>query len=1252
MSVPKYMIIVVAAVTFPLQVKAGAPRTGRGSTSPTRATQLHKKIATLYMRGKFREALPLAKQALQIRQSVPSPHRADVAHSSSMLAALYNALGDYQSSLKYYDLALSVAEEVFVQPHPFMADLLNDIGLLHEVMGDNYRARLTCERSLAIREQWLSKHHPDQAGALYDMAVLHERPNSDMHVPSPCERTLHIARKGWGEAGSPIASSSLASIFRAKGDYMKATLHVEQLLKIKKRQLGESHREIGASLHRLARLQMAGGNHAEALRTYQESLTILRDHLGSEHPDVATCLSDRAGVYMARGLQKPALGDYKEALAIRERVLGDQHPLVAETAANIGMVHQRNRDYSRALPYHEKAMIIRERTFGAQHPKMTAWLSELALLYQMQGDHRNASVRYEQALAAQKRRQDVADADVAMATSRLAMLYQQKGDYQHALKLHEEALGIWEKALGPYDPGLVVPLDGLTAIYRAIGEHAQARAMCERSIAIREKSLSGRHSSLTTSLYTLAVLGTPMQERHTSSPCEQFTAIVTESQRVHAPVDSAASLYNLALLHQAKGDHPGALSLSKRAVIELEATRGKNDPDLALYLGRLASSYKAVGNHQDALPRLERALVLWEQLLGTQHPSLANVLVDLAESHWTLGNHAKFLLFMQRAMQIREAYMELVIVGQVARERHLLLAEYAFDLDRIMSFAIQHESWEAGQLAMSMVHTRKGRVLDSMTDIFAAMRRRASPLDRQLLDDYQTNRNQLAVEWLRDPKTISQQSRARKIASLQQEGERIERLIAERSAALHVPLYRTDLEQVRTVLSEGEVLVEFVKYRNSVPTAKGTTEVGEARYAAGIVRRTGTPVWVDLGAAAVIDSTLARWRQALAGRERIADTLARKIYNQVMAPLRAHLKDAREIFLAPDAALNLLPFAALVDEHNKYLVHRYLFTYVTSGRDLVRLRHQRGTRAETTRGVVVAAPQYGAPDESASHAFRALRNVMDEALTVQSVIRNASLLTGANASEAALKNLQSPFVLHLATHAYLGPVSCGDLADADLDPLLQSGLALAGANSCHSPRGEGGATFDDGLLTALEVATLDLYGTELVVLSACQTGVGETAIRDDFLNRLIGNGDGVYGLRRALVLAGAKTQVLSLWPVDDTATYELMVAFYRNLDRGMHRSQALREVQRTFSRFAHPGYWAGFIVSGESGPLEISKYNTCQGCCCRITSTSNEGSWSVLVLGFMAFTTIRMRTWRSTRRRIGKISRHAYELEPCSKEIQ
>ncbi|MGH9837544.1 MAG: CHAT domain-containing protein [Blastocatellia bacterium] len=496
-----------------------------------------------------------------------------------------------------------------------------------------------------------------------------------------------------------------------------------------------------------------------------------------------------------------------------------------------------------------------------------------------------------------------------------------------------------------------------------------------------------------------------------------------------------------------------------------------------------------------------------------------------------------------------------------------------------------------------------------MTDSLAALRSRFNAQDRELLDQLQSALSQLARLVLNGPQRITPAEHLSRIKSLDEEAEKFQAEISRRSAEFRVQSQPVTLAAIQAAIPAEAALVEFFVYHpHNAKSTKREDEFGAPRYVAYILREQGVPQWVELGEAKAIDEAIAAWRRALRNSERRdAPRLARAVDRLVMQPLRARLGATRRVLLSPDGALNLIPFAALVDERSRYLVERYEFSYLTSGRDLLRLQVKQPGRQPA---LIVANPNYGEassvrqaadeplkpkPDSKTSATdiaglyLRALRGAEDEARALKKMMPTATMLLEDQATEAAVKQARGPELLHVATHGFflpdlaLPPANTrlqgldGDVAPINLlteNPLLRSGLALAGFNLHRSgPNQE-----DDGVLTALEATALDLWGTKLVVLSACDTGVGE-----------VKNGEGVYGLRRALVLAGSESQVMSLWPVRDDDTLELMTAYYRALQQGQGRSAALRQVQlRMLKRQErqHPFYWASFIQSGEWANLE------------------------------------------------------------------
>jgi CHAT domain-containing protein len=328
------------------------------------------------------------------------------------------------------------------------------------------------------------------------------------------------------------------------------------------------------------------------------------------------------------------------------------------------------------------------------------------------------------------------------------------------------------------------------------------------------------------------------------------------------------------------------------------------------------------------------------------------------------------------------------------------------------------------------------------------------------------------------------------------------------------------------------------------------------------------------------------------------------LYRLAFKPLLPLLGATRKVFVAPDGQLALVPFAALHDGH-QFLVDAFDFTYLTSGRDLL---PRPGDTPPATSVAILADPDYsaapptpggGATPAAAERAaslerffaedragltgqrWAPLLGTRQEAEAIQHLLPQAQLFMGASASKERLLDLAPPGVLHIATHGFfledagvlpgsrglgeVGPV--GGSVQSLPDPLLRSGIVLAGA----------GASTDlsHSLVTALELAGLNLWGTQLVVLSACDTGRGD-----------VRRGQGIYGLRRALVIAGAETVVVSLWKVNDETTRTMMEGYYRNLLAGQGRAEALKGAMLSLrAQHPHPYSWAPFIAIGRDAPL-------------------------------------------------------------------
>jgi CHAT domain-containing protein len=389
---------------------------------------------------------------------------------------------------------------------------------------------------------------------------------------------------------------------------------------------------------------------------------------------------------------------------------------------------------------------------------------------------------------------------------------------------------------------------------------------------------------------------------------------------------------------------------------------------------------------------------------------------------------------------------------------------------------------------------------------------------------------------------------------------------------------------------------------------------------------------IDLGFAQPIDSLILAYRQEIKNvtnlgvrqredAEQRVTSITQKLYCLLFAPIKAALLDSGTIYCASDGLLHLLPFEILVDDNGKYLMESYQFNYLGSGRDLLRFSEVSKTGAmyvfahpnfdgkpaieAAKKESLLAAGELVLPSENVQRSrdwrggkFTPLDGTVAEAHAIQSLfnLNERQMFFDLKASEENLLSLKSPWRLHIATHGFfLNDIASIASFDQSLtsfistdfnqprlqqavakweNPLLRSGLALAGANTIGQKQ-DSTQTYD-GIATAYEISGMNLQGTDLVVLSACETGLGE-----------VQNGEGVFGLRRTFQLAGAQTVVMSLWKVPDNETKELMIDFYTRLKNGEGKSQALRNAQLAMMRkqkekygLAHPYFWGAFICAG------------------------------------------------------------------------
>jgi CHAT domain-containing protein/Tfp pilus assembly protein PilF len=1096
--------------------------------------------------------------------------------------------GQYADSIARGEQALALREAVLGGTHPDVARCLDMLGFHHLLRGNPVRAEPLLQRALVIQEAALGQHHPDIAQTL-----------------------THLAR-----------------LYPPQGLYDRAEPLLERALAIREAALGKTHPLVAESLNDLANIYLLQVPAARAEPLFLRALAIREAAFGKNHPEVAQTLHDLAYFYSLQGLYARAEPLFLRALAIREVAFGKNHPLLADTLQELATVYTNQGLYARAKPLAARALAIREAALDQNPPDVAASLLQLATVYLNQSMFARAEPLFLRALDLQEAAVGKSHPLLADTLYTLAVGYALHGMYGQAEPLYERLLVIRETTCGKNHPLVAQAVVKLGTLYLAQGLYARAEPLLERALAIREATLGENHTFVALSLGSLGSLYMAQGFYARAEPLFQRALVIWETESGKSNPYVADPLSKLGNLYVAQGLYARAEPLLQRALAIQEAAYGKNDPDVADALNDLANLYSAQGLYGRARPLYERSLAVREATFGKNHPRNAETLNQLAVVHLSQHRLAEAVPLLTRAFALSEQRLRQEALG--FSEVHLarFLQFLRTDEERLYALLRAHpDNARVRRLALGAALLLKGRSVEESSDISRTVYRSLGAQDRDTFERLRRLRTQLAQLSLQGPGSLSLKAYQQRLDELAAQGTALEADLARRSAPLRalaaLPSPSDIVDRVAAALPPDAALVEFITYmdRPLVP-GPGTPEFqrpGQLRYLALVLFPDATIRFRDLGPAEPLDSAASRLRDALANRDAGFQAHAQALHQLAFQPLLPLLGTTRHLFLSPDGQLALVPFSALHDGQ-RFLVDAFDVTYLPSGKSLLPQPQESALPGSV---VVFANPDFSAPlptpapsmaedsarterSLSAERLFSTLREDLaqrawapvplpgtrQEAEAIQRLLPQAQLFLGPEATKERLLRLPPPGVLHLATHGFFledapqptasrglgkfGALGENTQAPSPPDPLLRSGLVLAGA-SAPAPSGDNPAppSAARALVTALELAGLDLWGTQLVVLSACDTGRGDVKL-----------GQGVYGLRRAFLVAGAETVVMSLWKVNDDTTQQLMEGYYRNLLAGQGRASALREAMRELRRTQpHPHYWAPFIAMGRDAPL-------------------------------------------------------------------
>ena len=924
----------------------------------------------------------------------------------------------------------------------------------------------------------------------------------------------------------------------------------------------------------------------------------------------ANCFEYLGIVYM-QGLAKydTAKVCFLECIKIQKQVLGIKNPDYAASLNNLALLYQNMGNYSAAESIYLESISIKKEVLGKKHPDYATSLNNLALLYQEIGNYLAAEPLYLEAKNIRKEVLGEKHPDYALSLNNLAGLYQSMGNYAAAEPLYLEAKNIWKEALGEKHPLYATCLNNLANLYRDMGNYHAAEPLYLEAKKICKEVLGEKHPLYAKSLNSLAYLYQTMRNYHAAEPLYLEAKNIDKEVLGEKHPNYATDLCYIAGLYKEKGNYPAAESFYLEAKNIQKEVLGEKHPFYAASLSGLAGLYQAIGNYSTAEPLYLEANNIFKEVLGEKNPYYAISLNNLAFLYQTMGEYEKAESYYIKNQKIllTNINQNFSFLSEKEKENFIKTLSGNFNSFSAFAFKRYRENPLIAQNLFNITLANKGLLLSSSNRIRDEIN---SSSDTILVNQYKKwqmlkedigRYNQMGKEKLKKMNV--------KIDSLEALANTMEKQISLKSNVFANDKKNSEItwDKVQEKLGNKDAAIEYITYQ---PVNLKTGKKTDTTYYCALVLRKGDkyPQMLSLCTDNVLSALLNRTKlyqttAQLKGIKPIVseyvgdETGSQVLYRLLWKPLDSLLTGKEKIYVSLSGLLNKISFNALQDDEERLMLNKYNLYFVNSTRQLAM---EEISKAEATQTMALFgginyemdttqikskindtyASRALSSDTTRGNNWCYLQGTLTEVNNIDKVFSknnwNTKIYTGNDATEEVFKSFSgknSPNILHISTHGFFFPEPDSTTYKTTrnpfktmLNPLWRSGIILAGANyawQCN-PAIQG---MEDGILTAYEVANCNLRNTDLVVLSACETGLGD-----------IKTGEGVYGLQRAFQVAGAKAVIMSLWSVPDNETTELMSLFYESYMITKNKHDSFRQAQQTMAKKYAPYYWAAFVL--------------------------------------------------------------------------
>lgn len=793
-----------------------------------------------------------------------------------------------------------------------------------------------------------------------------------------------------------------------------------------------------------------------------------------------------------------------------------------ETLSTLGLIYAYMGNFDKAESFTLEALEMREDALGTESPAYLASLNNRAVLYKDQGKFNEAEEELKKVIDLTRDIHGKESVYYAIALNNMAMLYQEVGRYEEAEELMNSAIEISEKQQSKRSRNQERFLTNLAILQQYSGQYDAAE-----NTYLKVKNLQ-----------------------------ERFFKDKNNPELAH-------TLTNMASLYMNTEEYDKIEPLLKQAVDIYAKKFGEESFVYASARSYLGNFYRGQGRLDEAENILKESLKIRENTLGKDHPDYNESVEDLAVLYWKKKDYDKaegyFVESLDRSLEFISKYFPPMSEAEKTRYWDKLKGGF----DHFYAFTAEAHN-QKPELLIKLFGYRmatKGLLMSSANKLRNEISSSNDEELKKLYRDWVDTKELLANAYGLSKKEQDEQEI--NIPELEEKANNYEKQLSQKSDIFKEIITPESWQPntIASLLGEGEAAVEMIKY-NMLDGHKM-----QPSYAALILKKSGKMNLAIIENAEQIDTRYYKYYHNTI-KNKLEDTYSYDAYWKALEP---HLNGIRLIYFSPDGVYSQINPNTLRWNEGQYLVDKYTIANVTTLRELKPDKDQSSGKD----AVLLGFPSYG------TSSVTSLPGTLKEIQAIEGLLQNRAYdvtsLKEGQATERNVKKLKSPKVLHIATHGYFIEDDKGaDLTGFGLNPgtitdnpMLRAGLILANVGlNLNDQNMQGLSSMDNGLLTAYEAINLNLDKTDLVVLSACETGLGEVKA-----------GEGVYGLQRAFVVAGAEAMIMSLWKVDDEATQMLMRNFYDQWMNGKSKMEAFKLAQQKLRKsYDHPYYWGAFVM--------------------------------------------------------------------------